>query len=249
MRYSLLHRWFVCCVALCLVSCASLFEPEGELEMESVSIYADLDANDNSATTVELVLAYSGELCQALSQLSADKYFAASKQLLLDNPGLLDIWHWELVPGQVVDKFKPPQPKGEAFGAYVFADYLTPGEHRLKVPCTGVLTVMLLKSGMKSVCVSECLQGRRRGETASMPGWQVSGESYDEMCDVKSGPLQSSPPQPTCFNQPPEVVRPYEPPCAMPQHRYQKPCARPVMSPTPAGPPVAIQLLPPLKTR
>lgn len=179
--------------ALGLVSCASLLGREGELSMKSVSIYADLDANENSATAVDLVLVYNLELIQTLSKMSAVDYFAASKQLLLDNPGMLDVWHWELVPGQIVDKFKPAQPKWEAFAAFIFADYLTPGEHRLKVPCNGIVSVLLLKSGLKSVSVSDCGPDHKEGRTGNVP----DGEGkpfYDEMCTIKTAPLKKGAP-------------------------------------------------------
>ena len=182
-----LFSWVAVFATLGLVSCASLFTPEPELSMNSVSIYAELDANENSATAVDLVLVYNQDLIHTLSQLSASKYFETSKQLLLDNPGLLDIWHWELVPGQIVEKFKPFQPKGEAFAAFVFANYLTPGAHRLKVPCNGVVTVLLLRTDLRSVSTTPCGRDRNQGSTMSIPGGE-SGECYDEMCTVRQAP-------------------------------------------------------------
>src|SRR6266508_2891028 len=88
------------CMAMGLASCSNSTLPE--LSIESVSIYTDPDANNNSATAVDLVIIYDEELVKIISQMSAAKYFGSSRQLLMDNPTLLDIWHWELVPGQVV---------------------------------------------------------------------------------------------------------------------------------------------------
>src|SRR5204863_559014 len=75
-------------LAIGLVSCT--IEDLPELSIESVSIYAAPDANQNSAIAVDLVLVYNQELLKTIGAMSAAKYFASSKQLLLDNPSLLD---------------------------------------------------------------------------------------------------------------------------------------------------------------
>src|SRR3990167_11339434 len=99
--------YLLVCLVLGLVACGNDQLPE--LTMQSVSIYTDLDANNNSATAVDLVVIYDQELVKTLGQMSASQYFTSMKQLLLDNPTLLDIWHWELVPGQTVQNFSPKQ--------------------------------------------------------------------------------------------------------------------------------------------
>lgn len=132
-----------------LVSCSSSTDPE--LSMKSVSVFVEPDANQNSAIAVDLVLVYNQELVNTLGKMSASKYFDSSSQLLLDNPTLLDVWHWELVPGQIVEDFEPPQEKGPAFGGFVFANYLTPGDHRVKVAPNGIVKILLLKSDLKNL--------------------------------------------------------------------------------------------------
>lgn len=143
------------CIAsfLGLIACSST--PSPELTITNVSIFAESDANENSATAVDLVLIYDIDLLKSIGQMSASKYFAASHQMLLDNPTFLDIWHWELVPGQIVQNFVPSQEKGEMYGAYVFADYLTLGDHRVRVPPSGVVKIILLREDMKNLSMSE----------------------------------------------------------------------------------------------
>lgn len=136
-------------LTLSLVSCT--IEDLPELSIESVSIYAEPDVNQNSATAVDLVLVYNQELLKTLGRLSAASYFASSRQLLLDNPSLLDVWHWELIPGQVVEDFQPTQDKGDAYGAYVFANYLTPGDHRVKVAPNGIVKILLLRDDLRNL--------------------------------------------------------------------------------------------------
>lgn len=136
-------------LALTLVACT--VEELPELEIQSVSIYADPDANLNSATSVDLVLVYNKELLKTIGKMPAAKYFTSSRQLLLDNPTLLDVWRWELVPGQIVAGFVPDQDKGPAFGAYVFANYLTPGDHRIRVAPNGIVKIRLLRDDLRNL--------------------------------------------------------------------------------------------------
>lgn len=137
--------------ALGIVSCT--VEELPELNINSVSIYATPDANQNSAIAIDLVMVYNIELLKTIGKMSAAKYFTSVRQLLIDNPLLLDIWHWELVPGQMVVGFAPPQDKGPAFGAYVFANYLTPGDRRLKVAPDGIVDILLLRDDLVNLAL------------------------------------------------------------------------------------------------
>jgi len=73
-------------LALCLVSCT--VEELPELNIESVSIYATPEANENSAIAVDLVMVYNLELLKTIGKMSAAKYFAAVRQLTLRYPSL-----------------------------------------------------------------------------------------------------------------------------------------------------------------
>lgn len=128
-----------------LAACSSSSEVTPELSVSAVTIYAEPDANQNSATSIDVVLVYDNELLGSISKLTASKYFEASNQLRLDNPSLLDVWRWELVPGQVVSNFPIDSDKGSAFGGVVFANYLTPGDHRVKIPPSGEVKILLQK--------------------------------------------------------------------------------------------------------
>ena len=181
----------ICCVLgmMELVSCNS--QPQPELSMKSVSIFAEPDANQNSAMAVDLVLVYNQELLNTLGQMSASKYFESSRQVLLDNPTLLDVWHWELVPGQIVEDFDPPQEKGNAFGGYVFANYLTPGDHRVKVAPNGVVKILLLKNDLKNLAAYD-IRDVRNGTTMTNALNSRASDGMD-LCDVgiiKRGPTK-----------------------------------------------------------
>lgn len=128
-------------LALSLTACGP------DLTINSVTIYTDQDANQNSAIAVDLVVLHDQNLANSLGKMSASQYFSSTTQLLLDNPTLLDIWHWELVPGQVVQVFSP-ETSNKAYAGYVFANYLTPGDHRLKVAPSGIIAILLQKNDL-----------------------------------------------------------------------------------------------------
>lgn len=201
-------------MALGLVSCTN--EELPELSMQSVSIYAQPDANQNSAIAVDLVLVYNQELLKTVGKMSAGKYFASSKQLLLDNPSLLDIWHWELIPGQIVDNFVPPQDKGDAYGGYVFANYLTPGDHRVKVAPNGIVKILLLRDDLRNLATfnsHDVNMGTTMSEVVNGPG------ECGETCDLKLGPtketMQSCQRRAPPLCQPPPCQKLIDPPCAL----------------------------------
>lgn len=133
-------------LALSLTGCNNESLPS--LTIDSVSIYTAQDANQNSATAVDLVVIYDQNLVKSIGKMSASQYFSSAQQLLLDNPTLLDIWHWELVPGQIVQAFTPEEGETEAYAAYVFANYLTGGDHRLKVAPSGRVNILLQKDDL-----------------------------------------------------------------------------------------------------
>jgi type VI secretion system protein len=209
---------FLPLLAIGLVSCT--IEDMPELSIESVSIYAEPDANQNSATAVDLVLVYNQELLKTIGKMSAAKYFSASKQLLLDNPSLIDVWHWELVPGQIVDNFRPSQDKGDAFGAYVFANYLTPGDHRVKVAPDGIVKILLLRDDLKNLAMANT-HDMNMGKTMSdVMNVQVSrDEGCPRPCQRRLGPAKIRRQQPCRRSSPPPCAQVVDAPCMRPSAR------------------------------
>lgn len=218
-----------------LVSCTTKELPE--LSIESVSIYAEPEANQNSAIAVDLVMVYNADLLKTIGKMSAAKYFAASRQLLLDNPSLLDIWRWELIPGQMVAGFVPDHDKGDAYGAYIFANYLTPGDHRIKVGPDGVVNILLLRDDMQNIAMTDA-HDIKMGTTMSSLTCAKDMCGYNDCCQEpavnptlsyqQTGPcagtfptcqrraLPPCPQQVPCptLSQPAQIItRPLGPPC------------------------------------
>lgn len=125
--------------------------PTAQIFLEVVEVTVDPKANQDTAVAMDLVVVYEEGLLNTLLKLSASAYFAQKKQIIRDNPGQIYIWSWEVVPGQIVPprQIKLPQtsmvssffdivsfnskkiqkPQGGLF----FANYLTPGDHRIRV--------------------------------------------------------------------------------------------------------------------
>lgn len=128
---------------LLLGSCGGTPQPVKQVFLQSVLLDVDPSANEDTAIALDLVVTYSGDLSNTLLQLPAFKYFEQKKQLLRDNPDNLQIWSWEVVPGQVVNAtpivFSGPYPQA----GILFANYLTPGDHRIRTGKQASIKVIL----------------------------------------------------------------------------------------------------------
>lgn len=129
--------------------CASLLPGCGgggddpDINFETISLSLDADANLSSATSVDLLLVYDVDLLKALVKLKSQDYFASSDQIRRDHPEMVDVVHWELTPGQVITDHPIPLRSDSPYGALLFADYLTPGTHRLRIGSSDEIHVRL----------------------------------------------------------------------------------------------------------
>lgn len=125
---------------LALAACASVALPEpGIVEL---AFQVAPDANDNGPTAVDLVLVDDARLLDHLLTLSAREWFERREQIRRDHPGALELFGWELVPGQDL----PPQPIRAArrpVGAMIYANYLAPGAHRWRLGAESRVLVVL----------------------------------------------------------------------------------------------------------
>ena len=98
-----------------------------------VSVVLSETANQNHPVAVDLLVVHEPELLERLLGMSAREWFNQRDQLQRDFlPGEdLDVWSWEWVPGQRVPEQEIPLSAGAA-GGLVFADYRTPGAHRVR---------------------------------------------------------------------------------------------------------------------
>lgn len=126
-----IHVVLVLTASLFLSGCLGPIKPC--FYVNSVQIKVDPDANDNSATAVDLVVAYEESILKEIQAMPAETYFAKSRQLQRDYPDQITVFHWEVVPGQYVIAQDLDYPKSCPLGGVVFARYLNPGEHRIRL--------------------------------------------------------------------------------------------------------------------
>lgn len=125
-------------ILVCLLLCGSLScgLPRrarsmfgGQLPMQ---VAVSPEANRNSPVAVELVITYQGKLLDELLKMPAGDWFRKREQFLRDHPQGVQTWRWEWVPGQEVSDLEIPYGVGAKAGV-LFADYSTPGEHRVQI--------------------------------------------------------------------------------------------------------------------
>jgi type VI secretion system protein len=150
-------RAAVFAVSLALVAgCSSIVKfvvPEGSrLDWSGFTVVAEEGANLNTPVALDVVQVRDDAAVALVSTLPASKWFAARADLAKSFPEGLTIRSLEIPPGLTM-KLKP-----DAFSAsrqkavFVFADYLTPGEHRARVDqLKGEILVQL---GPRSFAVS-----------------------------------------------------------------------------------------------
>jgi type VI secretion system protein len=91
-------------------------------------------ANLNSPVPLTIVAVTDKKLLEKVLTMTAKQWFDQREQLRRDYPGgdAFVEWEWEFVPGQA-----PPlaviEVDGHASGAIIFANYRTPGDHRLRI--------------------------------------------------------------------------------------------------------------------
>ena len=112
------------------------------------SVQSSPTANDRSPVPVAVVVVYDAALLKTVAELTARDWFARRDQIVRDNPTGLQTVAWEFVPGQTV----PVQPlrlrRRKARGAFVFADYALPGDHRVRVDPYRRMVIRLLDEGL-----------------------------------------------------------------------------------------------------
>lgn len=104
-----------------------------KVEIGDIQVLTDPGANLNTALEFEIVLAQDPDALKKLSELTAAKWFELREDMRKTYPGGFESMKWELVPGQDLrlpsEKFKDKR----AMAVLVFANYLTPGEHRARI--------------------------------------------------------------------------------------------------------------------
>ncbi|MCW2242976.1 hypothetical protein [Azospirillum canadense] len=131
-------------LSLALLATACADKPAARLDTVSVTVAPA--ANDTTPVAIDMVAVRDKALVEKLAALTAADWFGQREQTLRDHPTTVGVTSWELVPGQKLQAELPDQEP--AWAILVFANYATPGPHRLRVPDIRTLT---LTAGDKDV--------------------------------------------------------------------------------------------------
>ncbi len=114
---------------------------------QRITISASPRANDNSPIPLDIVVVFDTELLNALLQMPATTWFEQRDQLRRDHPAGVASESWELVPGSALRVDPLPFSVSGGVALLVFADYLSPGNHRARLDPYTSVTIRLLDDG------------------------------------------------------------------------------------------------------
>lgn len=115
-------------------SVASFFTAKGSrLDWNGMTVIAAEGANLNTPVAVDVVLLRDDAALGMVSALSASKWFSSRTDLAKTFPEGLSYRSMEIAPGQTLKLPADAFGASRVVGVMLFADYLTPGEHRVRV--------------------------------------------------------------------------------------------------------------------
>lgn len=100
-------------------------------EKVRVQVQVARQANLNNPVAVDVLLVFDEALLKELQKMPAREWFDKREQIKRDFPDTrgFEVWEHEWVPGQDVAELVLPY-RVATKGAVIFANYLTPGDHR-----------------------------------------------------------------------------------------------------------------------
>lgn len=115
-------------------SAASFFMAKGNrLDWKGMTVIAADGANLNTPVALDVVMLRDDATLGMVSALSASKWFSSRVDLSKTFPEGLSYQSMEIVPGQTLKLPASTFGASRLVGVILFADYLTPGEHRVRV--------------------------------------------------------------------------------------------------------------------
>ncbi|MDR2766460.1 MAG: hypothetical protein LBB63_03305 [Holosporaceae bacterium] len=113
-----------------------LFAAKGSVSLEEISVSVEEGMNNSGALKVHVVIVYEEHLVEELRKMSSSMYFRMVDQLVKDYPDKMKIFEWELVAKKRLippTKVEYPNDHMTPLAVYAFADYSSPGEHRVRI--------------------------------------------------------------------------------------------------------------------
>lgn len=137
----MLVTWVVAAVQLAACSTPSwlCYFPSG---VKKVTLVTGPDTNGDRAIAVDLVFVTQDLAAEVIGKLNARDYFSRRAQLMRDFPQTVQVRSWELAPGQLVE-MADANPPCNLVQTYLFADFVSPGDHRAMLINTSAVQVTL----------------------------------------------------------------------------------------------------------
>ncbi|PLZ00095.1 hypothetical protein CY652_22900 [Burkholderia sp. WAC0059] len=98
-----------------------------------LALVASRDANDDSPIAVDLVFVSDDAMLARVSGLSSAQWFDTRSDLAATFPKSVRYLSWEIVPGQRIEVPAAALRGPRAAAAFVFANYASPGAHRVRL--------------------------------------------------------------------------------------------------------------------
>lgn len=127
------------CIVLQLAACSLPKVPNfmdfrnSKVAWDQVTLTAANNANRNSPVALDIVFITDDAVAEKIVELPASKWFSSRADLAKTYPKTLSYRSWELVPGQVRNIETSSLDAPRVAAALIFADYATPGSHRVKL--------------------------------------------------------------------------------------------------------------------
>lgn len=131
-------RWLALLVLMLILGgCGTLkntlFPPGVKPDWDQVSLTTIAGSNKDFPVAVDIVLVMDEVLAKKISSMQASDWFTSRAGLIKANPGDLDIESLELVPGTTIILPGKRFSEKRVFLAVIMADYLTSGEHNVRI--------------------------------------------------------------------------------------------------------------------
>ncbi|MBF0095355.1 MAG: hypothetical protein HQL33_11335 [Alphaproteobacteria bacterium] len=126
-----------------------------EAGTHEIRIMVDRGANLDRPVAVDLVAVFDGPLLGRLQTMTARGWFSNRDQLRRESPHGFRSWEWEVVPGQMTAPLVRPDVSRPVRGFLLFADFATPGDHRLRLETLSGLVLHVKARDMAIEKISE----------------------------------------------------------------------------------------------
>lgn len=128
------RRLILAGLPLLVAGCGLMPKMSPDANVSTVTLSASPDANDGFPVPVDIVVVRTDGLVGTVGALAARDWFAKRDQMRKDAADRMSVWSFEIVAGRTQAPFSISRSdRWDAKGIFVFANYIAPGDHRLRI--------------------------------------------------------------------------------------------------------------------